>query len=406
MERKAISEFDTSVAVLVLSFSKYPFQHGILGTMRSLGRMGISVFAIRHSIFAPAGVSRYLAGTFICEKPSVDSDGFLKFIARVRKTLNRPTVLIPADDLSAILIAENAEVLESEFIFAHQPPALPRTLANKRSLYHLCQQSGVACPQTFFPETREELLEVASRQHFPVVIKAAEPWLLPSGVKSVAIVPRRQDLIAYYDHVAKLSPATTLMIQEMISAKGSEDWIVHGYCDRNSEPLVLFTGVKLRSYPAFAGPTTLARSVRNDALQQQATTLFSKIGYRGIMDLDWRFDGRDGRYKLLDFNPRLGAQFRLFSTDMKIDVVRALYLDLTGRRPCVGTPIEGRTFMLDVHDVLASWGYWRNGSLTIREWLRSLRGPHEHAWYSADDPLPFLLMALRMPIRAISRNRV
>jgi predicted ATP-grasp superfamily ATP-dependent carboligase len=320
------------------------------------------------------------------------------------KTLDRSAILIPADDMSAILIAENAAALSSRFIFARQPPTLPRTLASKRSLYQLCQRFAVDCPQTFFPETREELLETASHQHFPVVVKAAEPWLIPKGFKSVTIAQRPDDLIAYYDDFARQAPVTTLMIQEMISAKGSEDWIVHGYCDSKSEPLVLFTGVKLRSYPAFAGHTTLGRSVPNDALRQQATQLFSAIGYRGIMDLDWRLDGRDGRYKLLDFNPRLGAQFRLFGTDLGIDVVRALHLDLTGRHPFVGAPIDGRTFMLDVHDVLASWGYWRNGSLTLKDWFHSLRGPHERAWYAADDPLPFLLMTLRMPLRVISRH--
>ena len=195
------------------------------------------------------------------------------------------------------------------------------------------------------------------------------------------------------------------MIQEMIPAEKAEDWIVHGYCDHKSEALVLFTGVKLRSYPALAGPTTLARSVRNDTLRQQAAEFFSVIGYRGIMDLDWRFDKRDGRYKLLDFNPRLGAQFRLFSTDLGIDVARAIHLDLTGRRSCVGLPVEGRTFVQDAQDVLASWKCWRDGTLTIREWFRSLRGSHERAWYAADDPLPFVLMALTLGVRAISRTR-
>ena len=190
-QQKAAPEFDSSVAVLVLSFSSYPFLHGVLGTMRSLGRLGIPVFAIQQNIFSPAGVSRYLAGRFICKK-GIDNDCFLTFIATIAKTLDRPTILIPADDLSAILIAENADALAPGFIFARQPPALPRTLANKRSLYQLCQLWGVACPQTYFPDTREELLETAARQQFPVVVKAAEPWLLPKGFKSVAIIPRRR----------------------------------------------------------------------------------------------------------------------------------------------------------------------------------------------------------------------
>lgn len=404
LDREPAADFDSSVPVLVLGLGEYPFLHGTLGVIRSLGRLGIPVYTVQRSRFIADGVSRYLAGKFIWSTDGKDNDRFLAGLATISKTLDRPTILVPADDLSAILIAENADALASRFIFVRQPPALPRTLANKRNLYHLCQQLGFPCPPTVFPGTREELLDFAGHTFFPVVVKAAEPWLLPKGFKSVAIVSRRQDLIEYYDKFEQQLPATTLMIQEMIPARGSEDWIVHGYCDAKSEPLVLFTGVKLRSYPAFAGPTTLARSVRNDALQQQAIELFSDIGYRGIMDLDLRLDGRDGRYKLLDFNPRVGAQFRLFSTDTGIDVVRALHLDLTGRRPCGGQPIEGRTFILDIQDLLASWAYYRSGDLSVRDWLRSLRDADGRAWYAADDRSPFLLMCFGVALRTLRRK--
>jgi len=194
------------------------------------------------------------------------------------------------------------------------------------------------------------------------------------------------------------------MIQEMIPADSSEDWFVHGYCDNSSNPLAIFTGVKLRSYPTFAGPTTLGRAVRNEALREQAIQLFSAIGYRGIMDLDYRLDKRDGRYHLLDFNPRVGAQFRLFEDDHGIDVVRELHLDLTGRGVRTGPQVEGRTFMVEIQDLLASFSYYRSGNLKVKEWWRSLRGVAEGAWCAADDLLPFLLMFLWMSLRVAFRT--
>lgn len=57
----------------------------------------------------------------------------------------------------------------------------------------------------------------------------------------------------------------------------------------------------------------------------------AQVGYRGIFDIDWRLGQRTGRYYLLDFNPRVGAQFRMFEDDAGIDVVRAMHLDLSGR---------------------------------------------------------------------------
>ena len=37
------------------------------------------------------------------------------------------------------------------------------------------------------------------------------------------------------------------------------------------------------------------------------------IGYHGILDIGYRRDQRDGSYKVLDVNPRIGCTFRLFA---------------------------------------------------------------------------------------------
>ena len=403
VDREFAGRFDTSVAALVLNFGTYPLHQSSLGIIRSLGRVHIPVFAVQRDSFIPSGVSRYLAGRFLWRTDAQDSERFLKGMSRIGKILDHPTILVPADDLSAILIAEHADDLASNFIFARPPATLPRTLANKRCLYELCLRLGIACPDTVFPHSRKELLDFSAHMQFPVVVKATEPWLLPRSIKSTAIVSSRQKLADYYDNFSRQAPTTTLMIQKMIPVSSSEDWFVHGYCDDRSNPVAIFTGVKLRSYPMFAGPTTLGRSVRNDALQQQAIKLFSAIGYCGIMDLDYRFDKRDGSYNLLDFNPRIGAQFRLFEDRCGIDVVRALHLDLTERAVRSGPQIEGRTFIVEIQDLLASFAYYRSGDLRMKEWLLSLRGVAEGAWFAADDLFPFLLMCLWMPFRSASR---
>jgi predicted ATP-grasp superfamily ATP-dependent carboligase len=348
-------------------------------------------------------MSKYISGKFLWKADAKDKDQFLEGMATIAKMLDGPTILVPTDDLSAILIAEHADVLTSLSRFARPPATLPRRVANKRNLYDLCQQLGVACPRTVFPNSRKEWLDFAKHTRLPVVVKVIEPWLAPKGLKTSAIVSERQQLMDYIDRHEPQVPATALMIQEMIPSSTSEDWFVHGYCDSRSNPLAIFTGVKLRSYPAFAGPTTLARSVRNDALERQTIELLKAIGYCGIMDLDYRLDRRDGRYNLLDFNPRLGAQFRLFKDADGTDVVRALHMDLTGRKTRVGPQIEGRTFIAEIQDLLASRTYWRSGVLTMRGWWRSLRDIDETAWYTADDPLPFLVMCLHMSFRAVWR---
>src|SRR5204863_2564602 len=101
------------------------------------------------------------------------------------------------------------------------------------------------------------------------------------------------------------------------------------------------------------------------------------------------------QYKLLDVNPRIGATFRLFVDANGLDVVRALYLDLTGHHVGRSAATNGRTWLVENHDLVSSVRYIRDHRLTPREWWASLRGVDECAWFASDDLKPFAVMALR-----------
>lgn len=395
--------FDTRTPVLILNVGTYPYNQSSVGIARSLGRIGIPVYLVQKDSFIPAGGSRYLAGKFVWTTSGLHVDRFLEGMAAIGKTLGCRTILIPTGDLAAILVAENARALSPWFTFAQPPPTLPRSVSSKRRLYQLCRRLGIPCPQTHFPSSRSEVVDLAGRMQFPVIVKGIEPWLLPSGIASTSIVTKREPLIELFDTMSRQSATTSLMVQEMIPSETAEDWIVHGYWDSSGKAARVFTGTKLRSFPAFAGFTTLARCVDNDRLRGEATALLSALDYRGVVDLDYRFDGRDGQYKLLDFNPRIGAQFRLFEDDSGLDVARALHLDLTGRPLPPGQQIEGRTFVSEIYDAAAAWRYFRCGRLTAAEWLGSIRRIDETGWFAADDSVPFLLLCLRMLFRRAPR---
>ena len=99
--------------------------------------------------------------------------------------------------------------------------------------------------------------------------------------------------------------------------------------------------------------TACAYTVSNPQLAALAARLCERVGYCGIADLDFRYDRRDGRYKLVDFNPRIGAQFRLFENAAGVDVVRAMHLDLTGRQVPQAVAPEGRRILIENVDLTA-----------------------------------------------------
>jgi predicted ATP-grasp superfamily ATP-dependent carboligase len=126
------------------------------------------------------------------------------------------------------------------------------------------------------------------------------------------------------------------------------------------------------------------------------------IGYQGILDIGFRYDPRDGLYKVLDANPRVGQAFRLFVAENDRDVVKSLYLDLTGQDQFSIAPREGRRWLIEDFDVISSLHYYQEGTLRPLQWLRSFKGVEEAAWFSWRDPLPFLVMLGRLMQRFAS----
>jgi predicted ATP-grasp superfamily ATP-dependent carboligase len=116
------------------------------------------------------------------------------------------------------------------------------------------------------------------------------------------------------------------------------------------------------------------------------------IGYRGVLDIGYRYDARDGQYKVLDVNPRIGATFRLFVAPSGLDVARALYLDMTGQPIPPAEHPDGRKWIVEDCDVVSCVRYAIDGKLRFGQWLKSLRGIDEGALWATDDPWPFVGM--------------
>jgi D-aspartate ligase len=392
---------DTTTPAVVLKLDPNVMHHGGLGVIRSLGRIGVPVYGVHEGPMAPAAHSRYLQGRAYWQPGADDAGRITDGLAALADRIGERAVLLPTDDAGAIFLAEHGTRLRPRFIFPDPPRDLPRQVAGKFSLHELAQATGIPSPAAAVPLTAAAAREFAERAGYPLIAKLTTPWA--SSLRSTTIITTPAGLDDAMAACAR--EGAGLMLQEFIPGGRDTDWFFHGYCDATSACAPAFTGVKERSYPAHAGLTSLGRSEPNAELRDQVTQMLTKLGYQGLLDLDLRLDRRDGRYKLLDFNPRLGAQFRLFATTGGLDLATAAYLDLTGQPVGDTTQAAGRRFLVENYDPLAALGYWRRGELSPRTWLASLRGTSEAAWFARDDLAPFGLMCLRMGWRLACGGR-
>ncbi|MGH8013274.1 MAG: hypothetical protein ACREQ4_12315 [Candidatus Binataceae bacterium] len=393
---------DTSTPVVVLVCH----HHVGVGIMRSLGRLGVSVYGIDADRFSPAFFSRYCRGKFIWDLHKITAAEALKRLDEVNRSIGRRALLIPTSDIGTMLVAEHASELADKFIFRELDADTVRSLCSKKEMYYLARKCDVPVPETAFPESRADVLRYLETARFPILLKPIYPQVPGNKTKKwrMEIVTGRAHLLERYDAVED-HDTPNVMLQEYVAGGDEMTWTFNGYFDRDGECRVAFTGRKLRNFPAYFGQASLAVCQRNDYVQDTTIRFMKEIGYRGPLDLGYRYDARDGRYKVNDINPRIGAMFRLFVDPNGVDVARAFYEDMTGQPVTPAAPApEGRKWIVEDVDLFSSIRYWRDGKLTLRDWRRSRRGIQERAFLARDDPFP-LAGAYLMDVKRSLSNR-
>jgi len=391
---------EASYPVLILKMSPTPVHHGALAVARTLGRRGVRVYAVVEDGFTPLAVSRYLIKAFVWDRRPADADSFVKAMSLIADAIGRPAIVIPMDDLSAVTLAANASTLSRWFVLPPVAPQVPHQLANKAHLHALCRELGIPTVHSIVPACFEDVRAFCNSTQFPVVLKAAEQWLPVKDAFCTKVIETREglfDICEHYDYRSK----QRLIIQEYISG---EDWIAHGYYNATKNISLTFTGKKLCSYPTEAGSTALGLSVDNEMLRDKSEQLLKSVGYSGIIDMDWRKDVRDGQFKILDCNPRVGQNFRMFEDTAGLDVVAAEYLDLSGNGIDHAPQVDGRLFTVESFYALAllresmGAGSKRGGCIH-----RPAHQGSELAWWASDDPVPFFVMTVRVVSRTLYR---
>lgn len=369
------------------------FDHCGVGMMRSLGRLGVPVYGIDASPDNAAFSSRYCRGKYVWNIEG-EPEKTISFLHGVAQRLQERPILITNGDVISLFVADHASELQKSFLLRMPDGKLARALSHKWEMFRLAKEYGVPTAETLLPTSRQEVEECMGQGlfKFPVLLKGADSALLEkkTGVRMVLAQTEREAL-EKYDVLAD-PERPNLMLQEYIPGDEDSFWLFHGYFNAESDCLIGLSGRKLRQCPAYTGMTSFGVLLKNPELENTAKRFLKAVGYQGIVSMDYRFDHRDGQYKMLDVNPRIGACFRLLQDRQGLDVLRAYYLDLIGHPLPQGEISEGRKWVVENNDLLCFNRYRKDGQITFGKWLRSFRGTKETAWFAWDDPIPFLLM--------------
>jgi len=163
-----------------------------------------------------------------------------------------------------------------------------------------------------------------------------------------------------------------ILAQEVILAPGNAQ-CSYGGLWADGRPLASMTARCLRQFPVDFGCATYVRTVEEPEVEEISERFLRGIGYTGLVEIEFKRDPRDGRYKMLDVNPRTWAWHSL-SRRAGIDFPYLAWLQVSDAPV---PPARARPGCLDPHGQRHHRAYLeiRRGRLSLAEYVRSLRGP-------------------------------
>lgn len=270
---------------------------------RSLGLRGVEVITADEYPMTPASFSRFSVDRFeypnVTNEPERFLDVLEENVVKHKPGDGRPYVLMPIHK-ETYLIARNRERFEP-----HITVPLPRIedierVHNKGTLAAMAMDSGLSVPETWLPETRDEFETMAESIPLPAFVKLRES-AAGVGVQKVKTLEELEATFhEFVDHF-RLKDRNLPIIQQAVPG---EDYCVTTLFD-HGKLLACMTYHNLRAFPAEKGAGVLRETVDAPAMEQVAKDLLGPMGWHGVAQLDFRWDGTpEGRPYLIEVNPR------------------------------------------------------------------------------------------------------
>jgi D-aspartate ligase len=357
-----------------------------LGLARSLGRHGIPVWVLtdEHLIAATSRYARRrLPWPAACGTRQLDY-----LVSLSQRHQLEEWAIFPTGDETAALLSRNNTALSKRFRLTTPPWDVMQWAYDKRLTYSLAADLGIDHPSTRYPKNAEDLTTVD--WPFPVILKPAYKESVNRFTYAKAW--RAENLAALktlYAQACALVDPSVIMVQELVPGGGEAQFSYAALC-ADGHPIASLVARRTRQYPMdFGLSSSYVETVDQPEIEEAARVLLAQIRYTGLVEVEFKRDLRDGRYKLLDVNPRVWGWHTL-GQRAGIDFSFLLWRLTQGESLPEMRGSPGMRWVRMVTDLPTVGLQIRRGALSLHDYRESLRGPLEFAIFAADDPLPAL----------------
>lgn len=300
-------------------------------------------------------------------------------------------VLLPCGDdwlaATAALPPETARRFPSSIA----PAGVIQTFVDKWRFAQLLDKEELPRPRTQLLNSREDIDALPDSAFQGAILKPMSSLAFSCryGVKGFLIRSRGEAR-------RKMQQVSfPIMLQEFIPGPPNFGYFVEGFVDQAGRMCALFARRRLRMYPMPLGNSTFMESVPLDEVAGATMPLqylLESVSYRGIFSAEFKYDERDGFFKMLEINTRPYWYIEAPAC-AGIDLCRMAYLDALGSEiQPVRSYKPGQRLGYPVADLRGWQEQRRAGGPSFWSWLRSWRGAQStpFAW---NDPLPAIAFA-------------
>lgn len=365
-----------------------------LSIARSLGRRGVRVIGVSNEP-SPAAHSCFL--TYVQEVYTKSDNERLNFFINLGKKFKSRPVILPTLDPNVMFLSSNRKVLEKYFRFILPSHQLLKMLTSKLGLVNVPEKHMIPLPSCILVNNEAELEKIPSN-FFPCIIKpdSQHAWLsdkaIEFGIYGLKALPAtdHSELLKQYNRVKDID--SKLIVQKMIVGPESNHIDYHAFIDSHGRITSEFVGKKLRLTPPYFGMGCYVESVRSEKVVNEGRRILRILNYKGMANINFKKDDRDGRLYFLELNPR-------FSIWTELDVKCGVDFPYYYYQACLGEKIKakekykvGKRWLSLLHDTKGLKVRLNDGSLSWHQWLSSVLKSNIGAIFAYDDPLPAIML--------------
>jgi predicted ATP-grasp superfamily ATP-dependent carboligase len=373
-----------------------------VSVVRCLGRRGIRVYAVN----APNTYLRYSRYChFIC--PSKDGDfaeAWERYLLGDESEHLRGSVLLACNDTALEILIKNRENLSKRFVLDIMNKEAQLCMLNKLGTYEAARSAGIPAPRFWKIGNGERVGDIIREASFPLMIKPVYSHRFEKRYgRKYLLAKNRSELQGILDSMDLQEDKVILM--EVIPGPDDQLCSYYTYIDENGESLFDFTKRIIRRCPPNEGNGCYHVTDRVDEVKELALKLFRSIGLKGVANVEFKRDYRDGKLKLIECNARFTAANCLLAKS-GIDLASFVYYRLLGTQLKLPSSFKvGKRLWYPWQDFSSFYAIRRRGEITLAMWVKSLMHPQSFPYFAWDDPRPSLLTGFQACATMV-KNRV